>query len=281
MNNLKSIFPIQKMCNVLQISKSGYYKWKNRKLSKRAKQNNDLLIEIKKIHKETNETYGSPRIIKALRKNGHKYNKKRIEKLMKSNNIVGSKKKRYRPQTTIVDPNLPVAPNLLNQNFTVQAQNMAWVSDITYVRYNYKWCYLCIVLDLYSRKVVGWAIENHMKKELVIKALNMAVSSRSPEAGLIFHSDRGSQYASKKFQKLLHFYGFKSSMSRKGNCYDNAVAESFFSSIKTERISRRKYRNFEEAKQDIFQYIEVFYNRLRLHSYNEYLSPEEYEMKFD
>jgi len=264
------------MCQVLNVSRSGYYSWLNRTPSKRKLENEKLKIKIAEIYWQNRGTYGSPRIHKKLKKEGYHYNIKRIEKLMKELGLKARQKRKFKV-TTDSNHNYPVKENLLKREFDVDTPNKAWVSDITYISTQEGWLYLTVIIDLYSRKVVGWSMNKRMTKQLVIDALIMAVKKRKPSKGLIFHSDRGSQYASHDFQNSLLRYGMKSSMSRKGDCWDNAVAESFFSSLKIELIYHNRYQYRSQARQDIFEYIEVFYNKDRLHSYLDYKSPEEYE----
>jgi len=264
------------MCQVLDVSRSGYYSWLKRTPSKRELENNKLKIKIAEIYWKSRGTYGSPRIHEKLKKEGYHYNIKRIERLLKELGLKAIQKRKFKV-TTDSNHNYPIKENLLKREFDVDTPNKAWVSDITYIFTKEGWLYLTVIIDLYSRKVVGWSINKRMTKQLVIDALIMAVKKRKPSKGLIFHSDRGSQYASHDFQNSLLRYGMKSSMSRKGDCWDNAVAESFFSSLKTELIYHNRYQYRSQTRQDIFEYIEVFYNKDRLHSYLDYKSPEEYE----
>jgi len=267
---------VKKMCQVLNVSRSGYYSWLNRTPSKRKLENEELKIKIAEIYWQSRGTYGSPRIHEKLKKEGYHYNIKRIARLMKELGLKAIQKRKFKV-TTDSNHNYPVKENLLKREFDVDTPNKAWVSDITYISTQEGWLYLTVIIDLYSRKVVGWSMNKRMTKQLVIDALIMAVKKRKPSKGLIFHSDRGSQYASHDFQNSLLRYGMKSSMSRKGDCWDNAVAESFFSSLKIELIYHNRYQYRSQARQDIFEYIEVFYNKDRLHSYLDYKSPEEYE----
>lgn len=269
-------FTVQKMCQVLNVSRSGYYDWLERKPSQRQLDNDELKTKIAEIYWQNKGRYGSPRIHKQLRQEGFHYNKKRIERLMKVMGLKAIQKRKFK-RTTDSDHDLPVKKNLLKRKFNVTQPNKVWVSDITYIPTKEGWLYLAVVIDLYSRKVVGWSMSKRMTKQLVINALDMGVKNRKPSKGLIFHSDRGSQYASHDFQKLLWRNGMRSSMSRKGDCWDNAVAESFFSTIKTELLFHNKYKNRSQAKRDIFQYIEIYYNKIRLHSSLDYKSPEDYE----
>ena len=271
----RSKYPVEKMCKILKVSKSGFYK-----RSKRPPKQYDelaLLTDIKAIHKKSRGTYGYRRITKALKKKGYIVNKKKVARLMRENGIYGLQTKRFKPKTTISEHNYPISPNLLNRNFRVKEKNKAWVSDITYIKINSIWCYLCTVIDLANREVIGWALENHMKTSMVIQAVSSAVKKTGQKIleGLIFHSDRGSQYASHDFRKYLDSIGAVSSMSGKGNCYDNAVAESFFATLKREEINKKEYKNIEKARIEIFEYIEIFYNRQRLHSALGYQTPAE------
>jgi len=273
----RSAFAVQKMCQILEISKGGYYKWKKQPESKRKKEDKKMIEKIKIIHKENDETYGSPRITKALNQKGEiKINKKKVERLMKENNIYAKTKKRFKA-TTNSKHNYPVAPNLLEQNFIAIAPNSIWVSDITYIRTKEGWLYLAAILDVYSRKIVGWAMDKRQTKKLVCKALLQAIGRQNISDGIILHSDRGSQYASYKYQNLCKKYGFIQSMSGSGNCFDNAMMESFFHTLKTEKIYWEKYSTREQAKKSIFEYIEIRYNRKRLHSSIGYKTPIEFE----
>lgn len=269
-------FAVQKMCQVLSVSRSGYYSWLNREPSQKQLTNEELKIKIAEIYWQSRGTYGSPRIYRQLVIKGYNYNIKRIERLMKVMGLKAIQKRKFK-RTTHSDHDFPLKKNLLNRNFNVTQPNKVWVSDITYVPTKEGWLYLAVVIDLYSRRVVGWSMNKRMTKQLVIKALEMAIQNRKPSKGLIFHSDRGSQYASHDFQQTLWKYVIRSSMSRKGDCWDNAVAESFFSTIKTELIFHNRYQSRKQAKKDIFEYIEIFYNRIRLHSTLDYKSPEDYE----
>lgn len=264
------------MCQVLNVSRSGYYQWLKRTPSKREKENEYIKNKIAEIYWRSRGTYGSPRIHKQLAKEGIHCSKKRVERLMKELGLKAKQKRKFKV-TTNSKHNLPVRKNVLNRKFYINQPNKVWVSDITYIFTCEGWLYLAIILDLYSRKVVGWAMDKRMNKELVIDALQMAINKRELKKGLIFHSDRGSQYASYDFQKMLWQNGIISSMSRKGDCWDNAVTESFFATLKTELIYHNTYEYRFQARRDIFEYIEVFYNRQRLHSTLDYKSPEEYE----
>ena len=274
----RSSHGVQKMCRVFEVSRSGYYGWKRQPRSKRQKDNEKILMEIKESHKNSRRAYGSPRITEDLQANGTKCGENRVARLMKMHGIVGKAKKKFKA-TTNSRHNLPVAENVLNQNFTAEKPNTIWVSDITYIWTLEGWLYLVVILDLFSRQVVGWAMSDRMTSGFVVKALYQAIGRRRPPSGCIFHSDRGVQYASSDFRDALKAFGFIQSMSRKGNCYDNAVAESFFHTLKTEHVYEYRYETRAEARQSIFDYIEMFYNRQRRHSALGYRSPVSYELE--
>lgn len=270
------LFRVEKMCQVLDVSRSGYYAWVKRPKSKRKKLNEELLARIKHIHKVSRETYGSPRITHALKNEGIKCGRNRVAKLMKENDIKAKTKRKFKA-TTNSKHDYPVAPNVLNRNFTATKPNQLWVADITYIPTDEGWLYLAAIVDLFQRKVVGWAMDSTMTKQLCIDALKQAIGRQHPSPGLIHHSDRGVQYASKEYQKVLKKHGFIASMSRKGNCYDNACMESFFGTLKTELIYFTRFKTRAQARLAIFEYIEVFYNRIRLHSKLGYKSPIDFE----
>lgn len=263
------------MCRVLQVSRSGYYAWKRRPKSSRRKANEELLERIKASHKASRGLYGVRKITADINRK-YKCSKNRVYRLMRENGISSRRPRKYKA-TTDSKHNYPVADNILNQNFKFDKPNQAWVADNTYIPTAQGWLYLATLMDLCHRKIVGWSMDRTMTKELVIKALEQAIKRERPPAGLIHHSDRGSQYASHAYQELLNKNGFICSMSRKGNCYDNASEESFFSTLKNELIYLTRFKTRDEAKQAIFEYIEVFYNRIRLHSSLGYMSPVEYE----
>ena len=269
---------VQKMCRVIEASRSGYYRWKRQPQSKRQKENEKILMEIRESHKRSRKTYGSPRIAEDLQAKGTICGENRVARLMKIHGIIGKAKKKFKA-TTNSKHNLPVAENLLNQNFEAEKPNSVWVSDITYVPTLEGWLYLVVILDLFSRQVVGWAMSDRLTSEFVVKALYQAIGRRRPVPRCIFHSDRGVQYASTDFGDVLRAYGFIQSMSRKGNCYDNAVAESFFHTLKTEHVYDYRYESRAEARQSIFEYIEMFYNRQRRHSALGYRSPVSFELE--
>lgn len=269
---------VQKMCRVIGASRSGYYRWKRQPQSKRQKENEKILMGIRESHKRSCRAYGSPRITEDLRAKGTMCGENRVARLMKIHGIVGKAKKKF-TATTNSKHNLPVAENLLKQNFVAEKPDTVWLSDITYIPTLEGWLYLVVVLDLFSRQVIGWAMSDRLTSGFVIKALYQAIGRRHPVSGCIFHSDRGVQYASSDFRDVLRAYGFIQSMSRKGNCYDNAVAESFFHTLKTEHVYDYHYESRAEARQSIFEYIEMFYNRQRRHSALGYRSPVSFELE--
>lgn len=267
------------MCQILEVSRSGFYAWCKRPKSKRQLENERLTQAIIRVFKQSNEIYGALKVTNQLRQEGISCSKNRVARLMRQNNLRSKIKRKFKA-TTNSRHNYPVADNLLKQDFNVQRPNQVWVGDITYISTKEGWLYLAAILDLYSRRIVGWAMDSTMSKQLVIDALNQAVGRRRPPKGIMFHSDRGSQYASHDFQKLLTKYHFVPSMSGKGNCYDNACMESFFHLLKTEKVYFENYKTRAQARQSIFQYIEIFYNRIRLHSKLGYLSPCDFEQLY-
>lgn len=271
-------YPLALVCEQLQVSPSGYHKWLKNTVGFRVKENQRILELIKFHHNKSKATYGLPRIYAAIRKEGLFVNKKRISRLMRINNIKAKTKRRFRV-TTVQSSKAQASENLVNQNFTASTENKICTGDITYLWTKEGWLYLSVVMDVYSRKIVGWSIDSGLSAELVIRALTMALVHRNPERGIIFHSDRGSQYTSSSFREILKNYGIVQSNSSTGNCYDNAVTESFFHTLKTELTYWEKYQSREEAKRSIFEYIEINYNRRRLHSTLGYLSPVEFEEK--
>lgn len=258
------------------LSRSCYYQWLQGSGGNRITKDKELIEIIRKIFQEGRSTYGSRRIRKKLAQNSITVSRRRIRRLMKENNMTCKTRRKFKT-TTNSKHNKPVAPNLLNQQFNVEAPNHYWVGDISYISTNEGWLYLAIVIDLYSRKIIGWSMATHMRAELVNNALLMAIWRRKLSKGLIWHSDQGSQYASSSHREILEHHHITQSMSNKGNCFDNAVAESFFHTLKTELTHHCKFKTREEARHEIFEYIEVFYNRIRMHSANDYLSPVEYE----
>lgn len=274
----RGAFPVGLMCRTLEVGSSGFYAWLKRPESPRTLGNQRLLMEIKVLHQKSRKTYGSPRIHAELNGNGNACGKHRVARLMRQHGIVSKHKRKFRVTTNSAH-SYPVAENLLQRQFDVSRPGQCWVSDITYIPTREGWLYLAATLDLFHRKVVGWAMGRWITRQLVIDAINMAIKSGDRKPGLIHHSDRGVQYASHEFQALLKTHSIQCSMSRKGNCWDNAVAESFFHTLKVELIQGRAYDTRQEAKTAIFEYIEVFYNRQRRHSYLGYLSPVDFEEK--
>jgi transposase InsO family protein len=275
----RNIWPVRVQCQVLEVSASGYYDWRDRGLSLRAVANQNLLHDIQRIHWDSHKRYGSPRVHAALKAEGQRIGRARIEKIMRHNDLRAISKRRVRITTTDSKHNLPVAENILDRNFSALGPNEKWCSDITYIPTDEGWLFLATILDLYTRKIVGWAMRDHMRTELVLAALMMGIQRQRPGPGLIHHSDRGSQYASDDYRQALIDAEMVQSMSRKGNCWDNAPAESFFHTLKTELVHHRHYTTREEAKRDIFTYIEGYYNRQRIHSSLGYLTPEQMELK--
>lgn len=277
------ILDIKLCCKTLGLSCSGYYAWKRRPTSKRKLENQRLAKEIEKYHKQSRETYGSPRIHEKLKLQGETCGKKRVERLMKAQGLLAIAKRNYKVKTTDSKHNLPVAERIFkteNAFEQVTRPNQVWASDITYIATEEGWLFLAIFLDIFTRKVVGFSMADHMKTQLVLSALLMALGRQNLIKGnqIIGHSDQGSQYASEVFSNSLQANGITASMSRKGNCYDNAFAESFFHTLKVELIYRRKFKTREEAMTAIFEYIEVWYNRQRIHSSLGYKTPVEYEL---
>jgi len=267
------------MCQLLEVSRSSYYEWLDAEPSKRDLENKNLSEHIKMIFDQSRHTYGTRRIKKALSKLGISVSRDRIKRLMQLQGLACKTKRKFKV-TTDSKHHLPVADNLLNRQFSPEKMNQAYVGDITYIPTQEGWLYLAVVIDLFSRQVVGWSMSSSMKAQLVNDAMLMALWKRKPARGLLWHTDRGSQYASDSHCALLKDHGVIQSMSRKGNCWDNAVSESFFHTLKVELIHQTKFETREQAKQEIFEYIEVFYNRLRMHSANDYLSPVEFEQAY-
>lgn len=271
-------YPIRLMCRALAVSPAGYYAWRSRPESARTIQTRILLSAIRVLHEESRETYGSPRIWRALREQGHQVGEPRVARLMRQANLQAKTVSKWRV-TTDSTHRFPVVANHLNRQFTVAAPNQVWAGDLTYIWTREGWLYLAILLDLYSRAVVGWAMGARLTEQLTQHALQMALHRRQPKPGLLHHADRGSQYAANAYQQRLRAAGITGSMSRRGNCWDNACVESFFGTLKRELIHHRQYHTREEAKQEIFEYLEVFYNRQRRHSTLGYRSPAEFEAR--
>lgn len=269
-------FRLRSLCRVLGVSRSGFYAWARRPAPRQAERNAALLVHIRAAHRRSRQTYGAPRIYQDLRQCGITSGRHRIARLMRQEGIVACTERQFR-WTATVRAALPAAPNHLAQDFRAAAPNQRWVSDITSIRTGQGWLHLAIVLDLYSRRIIGWAMAPTLTTALVHDALTMALTERRPAPGLLFHSDRGGQYLSGTIQRLLDVHGILASTSRPGHCLDNAVAESFFHTLKTELVYQHRYRTREEARLAVFDYIAAFYNRTRRHSRLEYHSPEEYE----
>jgi len=269
-------FPVELICEVFSVSKSGYYAWRKRDNSHKEAKEFKLLRAIEDIHKASRKTYGSPRIYDELKGMGHNVGKTKVERVMKKNGIRAKTKRKFRV-TTDSKHNLPVAPNLLDRNFQPEKPNETWASDITYVWTKEGWLFLAVIVDLFSRQVVGWSLDKTMTKELVCSALRQAYFRRKPGTGLVFHSDRGSQYCSKEFRQHLRQYRMLQSQSRVANCWDNACVESFFHTLKTEMIYHEDFKTREQAHRAIFEWVEAFYNRKRKHSTLGYKSPVDFE----
>lgn len=271
-------YPVGQQCRVLDVSRSGYYAWRERRQRKKKQEETyrALIEHIRRIHKKSRRTYGSPRVHAELRAEGVVCNHKRVARVMRLEGIQGRRKRR-KVLTTDSRHAYPVAPNLLKREFTAEAANEKWVADITYIPTREGWLYLAAVLDLYSRKIVGWSMSHQITADLVEDALRMALYERQPDPGLLHHSDRGSQYASEQIHRIMVANHIEVSMSRTGNCYDNAVIESFFSTLKCEWVHHQNYKTRMEASRDIFEYIAGFYNTVRRHSALGYLSPNQFE----
>ncbi len=270
-------WPVRVLCDALDVSPAGYYAWRDRPTSARQQRQDALVVEIRAIHAEFEARYGSPRVQKELVARGHDCCENTVAKLMRDHDIRAKTARKFRCTTTDSDHDLPVADNLLDRQFNPARPNEAWVADITYIPTREGWLYLAVVEDLYSRRVVGWSMADHLESRLVVDALALAVERRLPGEDLLAHSDRGSQYASAHYQSLLARHGITCSMSRRGDCWDNAPMESFFASLKKELIHGADFATRAEARAAIVEYIEVFYNTKRRHSSLGYVSPAEYE----
>ena len=278
---MKDDYSILALCENLDVSPSGYYDWQKRQTEPgpRARENETLRQEIQEIHQRSRQTYGSPRIVMALRKKGKRHGRNRVARLMSAAGLCGRQKGRFRVLTTESKHDQPIAPNRLAEAPPPTAPNQIWVADITYIQTREGWLYLAAILDLYSRKIVGWAMSERIDTDLVLKALSMALLHRKAPAEVLFHSDRGVQYAAGEYRAALARAGLIASMSRKGNCYDNAFIESFWSTLKLELVYRREFTSRREARSAIFDYIEMFYNRQRAHSALGCLSPVDFELQ--
>jgi putative transposase len=268
-------------CQILGVSRSGYYDWLHRPVSERTIEDQRIWEKIKKHWEKSRKTYGSPRILEKLKSEGESIGKHRVARIMRENGIQGAAKKKFKPQTTDSNHKLPVADRIFeteNSSLQVQKPNQYWGGDITYIPTGEGWLYLAIVIDLFTRKIVGHSMKSSLHADIVINALEMGIQRQLPGKDLISHSDRGSQYAADEYRKLLKANNIKASMSRKGNCYDNAFVESFFHTLKVELVHRERFKTREEAQRAIFEYIEVWYNRQRIHSALDYKTPVEYEL---
>lgn len=274
---MQSEFTVRELCRVLEVSESGYHRWRKRQPSHRSERDEQLLTKIEASHTGSHRRYGSPRVWADLRQQGEQVSKKRVARLMRSRGLRGAMPRKRRVVTTDSRHAYTVAQNVLDRQFTAAAVNQKWVSDITYVATNEGWLYLATVMDLFSRRIVGWSMSDRIDQELTLSALRMALSARQPAEGLVHHSDRGSQYAAGSYQHLLGDWGITSSMSRKGNCWDNAVIESWHRTLKVELIAGACYATRAEARMSIFEYIEIFYNQQRRHSTLGYKTPAEFE----
>jgi putative transposase len=274
----RNTHPVKKMVKTLGISRSGYYASRGRGETKRQRQSKAVVEAVGEIQHRVRHRYGSPRVTAQLRRQGMRVGHNRVARLMREHGLNARPRKKFVVTTTSAHKQ-EVAENLLNRQFAVAGPNRVWASDISYLPTAEGWLYLCVVLDLGSKRIVGWSLGRSLGTELVIRAFLMAWLRRRPAKGLLFHSDRGSQYCSDPFRCLLFTKAVIQSMSRKGNCWDNACVESFFKTLKTELVGSRIFRSREEARLEIFEYLEVFYNRIRLHSALDYLSPEEYELQ--
>lgn len=259
---------------ILEVSRSGYYRWRSSRDSLRRREDRGLLEKIRAIHEKSRGTYGAPRIHRELQKNGIRCGRKRVARLMHKEGLRGKCWRKFKPKTTNSKHGKRIFPNLL-PDVTIDGVDQAWAADITYIETQKGWVYLATVIDLYSRRILGWSIKETIAKELTLEALRMALSWRSAPG--LHHSDRGSQYASDDYRELLKAYEIEGSMSRKGNCYDNATQESFYHSLKTELVFHERYADLEEARTSIFDYLEIFYNRQRSHSSLGFMSPAEFE----
>lgn len=264
------------LCRVLEVSRSGFYRWAEETTCDRHRRDAELAQRVETIHVTSNKRYGSPRVHRQLRNEGQSVSRKRVERLMREKGLVARPRRRYRG-TTDSSHEHPAAPNLLQRDFTASAADQVWVADITYIPCVIGFVYLAVILDLFSRRVVGWSVQSHLREELALEALQMALETRRPAPGLIHHSDRGIQYAATEYRDQLSSRGLLSSMSRRGNCWDNAPAESFFSTLEFELLRDRSFHGVFDASDALFEYIEIFYNRERLHSTLGYQSPDAVE----
>jgi putative transposase len=274
----KASYPVTLMCRVLAEKRSSFYAWRERPASTRRLRDDALVVHIREVHRTNKSCYGSPRVHRALQEEGQRVSRKRVARLMRREGLKGKKTRRF-VRTTVSLPHEPAAPNLLNRNFQAPAPNRAWTTDVTALWTLQGWLYLAVIMDLYSRRIVGWAMRTSPSTELCIAALQHAIDQRQPPTALDHHSDRGVQYTSHAYQALLRAHGMQASMSRRGNCWDNAVTESFFGSMKVELdiTNHAGFKTYEQGRSTVFEYIEGFYNRRRLHSTLGYVSPARYE----
>ena len=270
-------FSIDASCDALEVSRSGYYAWLSRPASARARRREELAMKIERVHEENRGVYGSPRVCQVLKAQGESVCENTVADIMNERQIRAKSKRRFVPRTTDSAHQQPVADNVLDRQFDAPLPDQKWAVDITYIPTGEGWLYLAGVIDLCSRKIVGWSMADHMRVELVSDALTMAIARRRPDKDLLHHSDRGVQYASEDYMYLLQSHNIEASMSGRGDCWDNAVMESFWSTLKTELVNHEHYATHEQARASIFEYIEVFYNRKRLHSSLGYVSPEMFE----
>jgi len=275
----RDVWPVRVMCDAFNVSPSGYYAWRSRPESAREIANRELRVDIRRVHADQRGQNGAPRIHAELRAEGQIVSRKRVERMMHRHGIRAHAPRRYRVCTTDSKHALPIAANLLDRNFVAEKPDQIWLADITYIPTGEGWLYLAVILDLFTRKVVGWSMREHMRAELTMAALTMAIQRRHPGPGLVHHSDRGSQYAAGDYRKILQAATITQSMSRKGNCWDNAPMESFFGTLKTELVHQRDYPDRDTARRDLFAYIEGYYNRRRIHSALGYITPEQADRK--
>lgn len=274
--------PIEVLCEVLNVTRGGYYDWiKQPDQTPTQKRQGELVNQIRAAHEGSRQTYGSPRITAELKAGGVQVCRNTVAKWMRNTGLCSRRRRKFVPTTTDSNHDLPIAPNRLNRDFAARAPNCKWVCDLTYIWTDQGWLYLATVMDLYSRRIVGWSMQDHLRTSLTSQALTMALEARRPGAGLLHHSDRGVQYASEEYQRLLKSHGIVCSMSRTGDCYDNAAAESFFATLKRELINGKRYQTHEQAKRELFEWIEVFYNRQRRHSAIGNVSPEAFEAQIN
>lgn len=272
----RETWPVAIQCVVLEVSRSGFYAWRGREPSQTERRREALTETIREVHQASRATYGSPRVHAELLAKGERCNQKTVEKYMRAANMRAKSHRKFRISTTDSNHSHPIAPNVVNRNFSPTQKNETWTADITYIPTAEGWLYLAVVEDLFTRQIVGWSMADHLESRLVVDALEMAVQHELPPAGLVAHSDRGVQYASDHYQQLLNKHDITCSMSRKGNCWDNAPTESFFSTLKKELVHHERYETRAQARQSLFEYIEVFYNRVRRHSALGYKSPAQF-----